>query len=114
MISLLRNTLLQRNLFFKPSFFFAQKSNVEFHKAVISSNIIQTIRWSPLNEYRSQSYPSLKEKILEYINEYEAKNSDGPDAALVKKAAEEVRNFFVDGVWVPSDMCNQNRFLEVA
>ena len=50
MISLLKNVGLRSHLLWKSSFCFANKSNVEFHKAVLASQIITTIRNSPLND----------------------------------------------------------------
>jgi hypothetical protein len=114
MIKLLKKvSFCGSNLLRTASFSFASKSSVEFHKAVLASRIISIIRKSPLNEFRSESFPSLKETILEEISNYEAKKKSGADENLIKQAAKEVRNCFEDGVYVPYYMCSQNRNTEI-
>ena len=113
MIKLLKKVAFCTNSLLRiPSYGFASRSNVEFHKAVLASRIISTIRKSPLNEYRSESFPSLKETILEEISDYEAKNKSEADENLIKQAAKEIRNCFEEGVYVPYYMCSQNRNTE--
>jgi hypothetical protein len=102
MQKLLRKAINKKNCLLGTSCFsFSSKSNVEFHKAVLASRIISTIRKSPLNDYRSESFPSLKEAIFQEISKYETAINSVTDEDLVKQAAKEVRNCFDDGVYVP-------------
>ncbi len=116
MISFLKNSAFRRVLLFRPEFRFADSSleHIERNKAILASQIITTIENSPFNHYRSgQPYPSLREKILQQIDCYniDASSIPEPEQQRIGSAVRyALRRYFVNGVWVPYDMCSSTKF----